>query len=155
VLLTTQYLDEADQLADSIVVVEAGRHVAGGTPEELKAQVGGDRLEVIVADAADLGAARDAVGRVASALVDVDEEGRRVSAPVAHRVAALAEVIPALDAAGVAVDDIGLRRPTLDDVFLHLTGHRTVPSGPTDPTDPSGPTGTDAPTDRTTQEVAA
>jgi ABC-2 type transport system ATP-binding protein len=105
-----------------------------------------------VADAADLGAARDAVGRVASALVDVDEEGRRVSAPVAHRVSALAEVIPALDAAGVAVDDIGLRRPTLDDVFLHLTGHRTVPSGPTDP---SGPTGTDAPTARTTQEVAA
>ena len=137
VLLTTQYLDEADQLAGSIVVVEEGRGIAEGTPEGLKARVGGDRLEVIVTDPGDLGAARAAVARVASAEPDVDREARRVSAPVTSRVTALAEVLPALDAGGVAVDDVGLRRPSLDDVFLHLTGRRAEPTA-AEPTAPAG-----------------
>jgi ABC-2 type transport system ATP-binding protein len=129
VLLTTQYLDEADQLADSVVVVEAGRDIAQGTPEALKAQVGGDRLEVIATDVASLGAIREVVARVASAAPDVDTEARRVSAPVASRVTALGEAVPALQRAGIEVDDIGLRRPTLDDVFLTLTG-RKADEGP-------------------------
>ena len=124
VLLTTQYLDEADRLADEIVVVETGRVIAKGTPEHLKAQVFGDRLDLLVADGDDLGAACEVVARVAAATPEVDAETRRISAPVADRVAALASVLPALEEANVAVEDVGLRRPTLDDVFLHLTGHR-------------------------------
>jgi ABC-2 type transport system ATP-binding protein len=132
VLLTTQYLDEADRLADQIVVVEAGRVIAKGTPEHLKAQVFGDRLDLLVADGADLAAARDVVARVAAAPPDVDAASRRISAPVSDRVAALASVLPALEEADVAVEDVGMRRATLDDVFLHLTGHRAEEAAPDD-----------------------
>jgi ABC-2 type transport system ATP-binding protein len=124
VLLTTQYLDEADQLADRIVVIDAGRAIADGTPDELKSRIGGDRIDVVVADDGDLTVAAEIVGRVCEAEPEIDGDARRVSAPVGDRVAALTEVVRALDAAGLGAEDIGLRRPTLDDVFLRLTGHR-------------------------------
>ncbi len=126
-LLTTQYLDEADQLADQVVVIDAGRAIADDTPERLKTDVGGDHLDVTVTDEADLGAAASIVGRAVGAEPEVDRDIRRVSAPVASRVVALARVMEALAEAGIDVADIGLRRPTLDDVFLRLTGHRSEP----------------------------
>jgi ABC-2 type transport system ATP-binding protein len=151
VLLTTQYLDEADQLADHVAVMDAGKVIAGGTPGELKAQVGGDQLDVVLEDEADLAAAAAVVGRVAGAEPEVEREVRRVSAPVEERVAALTEVARSLADAGIGVADIGLRRPTLDDVFLRLTGRRTEPTDPEpDDPDPTGPARTE-----TTQEVAA
>ena len=124
VLLTTQYLDEADQLCDRIEVIDAGRRIAEGTPEALKAQVGGDRLEVVVGAATDVPAAVAVLARVSGSAPEVDAEAGRISAPVSRRVAALTEVVGGLAEAGVAAADIGLRRPTLDDVFLSLTGHK-------------------------------
>ncbi len=125
VLLTTQYLDEADQLADRISVLDEGRVIAAGTPAALKADLGGDRLDVVVHDAADLAPAAAALARVSGADAETDPDARRVSAPVRDRVAALTDAAHALRESGVAVEDIALRRPTLDEVFLHLTGHRT------------------------------
>jgi ABC-2 type transport system ATP-binding protein len=124
VLLTTQYLDEADQLCDRIEVIDAGRRIAEGTPEALKAQVGGDRLEVMVGAASDVPAAVAVMARASGAAPEVDPEAGRISAPVSRRVAALTEVVAGLAEAGVAAADIGLRRPTLDDVFLSLTGRK-------------------------------
>ncbi|MEU0371651.1 ATP-binding cassette domain-containing protein [Streptomyces sp. NPDC006283] len=117
VLLTTQYLEEADQLADRISVVDAGRVIAEGTADELKAKTGGDRIDVVLRDA-------DRLGLVASLLpgeAAVDVDRRMVSAPVSDRMAALTETVRALEAAGVEAEDISVRRPTLDEVFLHLT----------------------------------
>ncbi|KIR65863.1 daunorubicin resistance protein DrrA family ABC transporter ATP-binding protein [Micromonospora haikouensis] len=125
VLLTTQYLDEADRLADRISVLDGGRVIAEGTPDDLKARLGGDRIDLVVRDAADLAAAGAQLGRVAGGEPEVDPDRRLVSARVEHRAGALTEVLRALDAAGVAVEDVALRRPTLDEVFLHLTGRRT------------------------------
>jgi ABC-2 type transport system ATP-binding protein len=122
VLLTTQYLEEADQLADRICLVDAGRLVADGTPDELKAAVGGDRIDVVLRDAGHLGAAV-ALLPVPKDAVTVDTDRRLLSAPVTDRMAALAGVVRALEEAGVEAEDIALRRPTLDEVFLHLTGH--------------------------------
>ncbi|MFI2509633.1 ATP-binding cassette domain-containing protein [Streptomyces sp. NPDC018972] len=122
VLLTTQYLEEADQLADRICLVDAGRVVADGTPDELKAAVGGDRIDVVLRDAGHLGAAV-ALLPVPKDAVTVDTDRRLLSAPVTDRMAALAGVVRALEEAGVEAEDIALRRPTLDEVFLHLTGH--------------------------------
>jgi ABC-2 type transport system ATP-binding protein len=130
VLLTTQYLDEADQLADRVVVIDRGRAIAGGTPEELKTQVGRDRLDVVVGRDDDLAAAVAVVAGLATAEPEVDAATRRISAPVAQPVAALTQVVRTLADGGVEVDDIGLRRPSLDDVFLHLTGHRAEPAEP-------------------------
>jgi ABC-2 type transport system ATP-binding protein len=127
VVLTTQYLDEADQLADRITVLDGGRKVAEGTPSELKSRIGGDRIDVLVRDAADLPAAAALLGRAADGAVEVDVALRRISAPVRDRVAALTGVVRALDDAGLAAEDIGVRRPTLDEVFLHLTGKPTAP----------------------------
>jgi ABC-2 type transport system ATP-binding protein len=124
VLLTTQYLDEADQLADQVVVMDSGTAIASGTSEQLKARVGGDQLEVIVEDDRELAAAAAIVGRVAGTEPVLDPATRRVSTPVARRVAALTEVVRLLSDAGIGVADIALRRPTLDDVFLSLTGHK-------------------------------
>ena len=124
VLLTTQYLDEADQLAGRVVVIDAGRVIAGGTPEQLKAEVGGDRLEVVVEDPRDLAAAAEVLARAGTAAPEVVPDVGRVSVPVHRRVAALTEVVSGLAGAGIAAADIGLRRPTLDDVFLSLTGRR-------------------------------
>lgn len=133
VLLTTQYLEEADQLADRLSVVDAGRVVAEGTPDELKSKIGGDRIEVVLHDVADLDVAAGIVGRVCVGAPDRDPETRRLSASVTDRVAALTEVMRALVDAGVAVEDIGLRRPTLDEAFLHLTGGSAgLPTGRAD-----------------------
>ncbi|NEE59383.1 DUF4162 domain-containing protein, partial [Streptomyces sp. SID8455] len=124
VLLTTQYLDEADRLASHITVIDRGRAIADDTPDALKNRVGGDRIEVVAADGGDLAAVAKAVGRVAGGgLVLSDDTTRRVHAQVADRVAALTEVARSLQDDGIAVEDIGLRRPSLDDVFLRLTGH--------------------------------
>ncbi|MBC9820697.1 ATP-binding cassette domain-containing protein [Terrabacter sp. MAHUQ-38] len=123
VLLTTQYLDEADQLASGVSVMDRGLVIAEGRPDDLKRRVGGDRLEVTVADRADLDRARAAVARWASGDPVVDVETGTVGAPVADRVTAIGSVLEELGREGVGIDDIGLRRPTLDDVFLRLTGH--------------------------------
>ena len=123
VLLTTQYLDEADQLADRISVVDTGRVVAEGSPDELKAAIGADRLEVVVRDAGRLTDAAGVLTRVTGAEVGIDPDTRRLRAPVTDRVSALVEAAEALRAAGIAVDDLGVRRPTLDEAFLRLTGH--------------------------------
>ncbi|TYB67230.1 ATP-binding cassette domain-containing protein [Nonomuraea sp. PA05] len=122
VLLTTQYLEEADQLADRVSVIDAGRVVAEGTPDELKSKLGGDRLDVVVHDPELLAQAAEIIGRVASGPAEVDRDTRHVSAPVSERVQALTEVLAALAAAGIEAEDVALRRPTLDEVFLDLTG---------------------------------
>jgi ABC-2 type transport system ATP-binding protein len=133
VLLTTQYLDEADQLADQIVVVDDGRAIAEGSPDGLKAQVGGDRLEVVLAHDDDLATAVEQMTAVATTDPEVERDTRRISAPVTKPVAALTTVIQALAEASVEVADVGLRRPTLDDVFLTLTGRRADDAGTPDP----------------------
>jgi ABC-2 type transport system ATP-binding protein len=122
-LLTTQYLDEADQLADRIVVVDAGRAIAEGTPDELKAKVGDNRLTLTLAPGSDLNAALPAVSRQAGGPVEVDAERRRLVAPVPAADGITTEMIRSLDVAGVKVTDVQLSRPSLDDVFLVLTGH--------------------------------
>ncbi|MFJ8204193.1 ATP-binding cassette domain-containing protein [Micromonospora chalcea] len=124
VLLTTQYLQEADHLADRVCVIDSGRVVAEGTPERLKARIGADRLELVVRDAADLPTAAAVVERATGAAVTVDAELRRVDAPVADRIAVLMTVLRTLEDAGVAVEDVLVRRPTLDEAFLRLTGGR-------------------------------
>ncbi|WP_405535932.1 ATP-binding cassette domain-containing protein [Streptomyces sp. NBC_00075] len=121
VLLTTQYLEEADQLADRVSVVDRGRVVADGTPDELKARTGGDRIDVVLRDAGQLGAAV-ALLPVPADSVSADPDRRLLSAPVTDRMAALSGVVRALEAAGIEAEDIALRRPTLDEVFLDLTG---------------------------------
>jgi len=129
VLLTTQYLEEADLLANQIVVVDHGLIIARGTSDELKAQVGGERLDIVVArrGGSDIRSSLDAAVRAlapyAQGEPQVDVERRRVVVPVANGSRLLAGAVRDLDAAGVQVDDLALRRPTLDDVFLALTGH--------------------------------
>ncbi len=122
-LLTTQYLEEADALANTIAVVDHGRIIARGTSDELKAQVGGERIEVVVH-------ARDDITRAVGVLTDgvdgdhtIDEHMRKITVPARGGARRLAHVVRELDDAKIAIDDIALRRPTLDDVFLTLTGH--------------------------------
>ena len=122
-LLTTQYLEEADELAHSIAVVDAGRIIARGTADELKAQVGGERIEVVVRDRADLTRAADLLARDCEGDCTVEEHTRRLTVPAHGGAQRLVQVVRDLDEAAIAIDDIGLRRPTLDDVFLALTGH--------------------------------
>ncbi|NEY32823.1 ATP-binding cassette domain-containing protein [Streptomyces sp. PRKS01-65] len=128
VLLTTQYLEEADKLASRITVIDRGRAIADDTPDGLKDRVGGDRVEVVLAERGDLPRAVKVVARVCEGEPETDEGELRVHAPVTDRVAALTEVARTLQDEGVGVEDIGLRRPSLDDVFLRLTGHRTKTS---------------------------
>jgi ABC-2 type transport system ATP-binding protein len=128
VLLTTQYLEEADQLADAIALIDRGRVIAEGSPEQLKARLGGDRIDVVVHDAGALPDAASIVGDVAGAEPELDPDRRRVSAPVRDRMAALGEVIRRLADADIAAEDVALRRPTLDEVFLQLTDAEEVPA---------------------------
>jgi ABC-2 type transport system ATP-binding protein len=121
VLLTTQYLDEADRLADEIAIIEHGRLVASGTADELKTRAGRDVIDVRVREAGDLPRAGAALGSEAT----VDAQRGRVALPAAGGAEELVVAIRALDDAGIALADIALRRPTLDDVFLALTGHTT------------------------------
>ncbi|MCW2622590.1 MAG: drrA3 [Frankiales bacterium] len=122
-LLTTQYLEEADRLADDIVVIDHGRIIAQGSADDLKSQVGGERIELVVAEEGQVGAARAVLDRISIGAVSVDAQARRLTAPVTGGGSALLEALRELDAAAVKVLDVGLRRPTLDDVFLTLTGH--------------------------------
>jgi ABC-2 type transport system ATP-binding protein len=125
-LLTTQYLEEADELADTIAVVNHGRIIARGTSDQLKAQVGGERIEVVVHDRTRIDDARRILGGIGVGAATVDEHTRRVTVPSDGGASRLATVIREFDEASIGIDDIGLRRPTLDDVFLSLTGHVAV-----------------------------
>ena len=128
VLLTTQYLEEADQLAHEIVVIDHGKVIAQGTSDQLKSQVGGDRLEVVVRDAAQGPAAAAALAPLAGEAPTADQH--TVTAPVSGGSVAIVDAVRRLDEAGVAIADIALRRPTLDDVFLALTGHAAADDQP-------------------------
>src|SRR6266568_3847948 len=130
VLLTTQYLEEADQLAHQIAVVDRGRVIAKGTADELKTQVGGERLELTVAPGGNLNAALQAVLPYSSGEIQLNSEHRHLAVPVTHGAQQLAAVVRDLDAAHIPLDDLALRRPTLDDVFLTLTGHAAIEAEP-------------------------
>jgi ABC-2 type transport system ATP-binding protein len=127
ILLTTHYLDEADELADHVVVIDHGRTVASGTIGDLKASVGRDVIEAVVTDRARLEEAGQVLGRVTSNPPRVDRGSRRATAPAAGGARELAAVIRGLDDARIGVDEIGLRRPTLDEVFLALTSDHAGP----------------------------
>jgi ABC-2 type transport system ATP-binding protein len=127
VLLTTQYLEEADELADDIVVLDHGRVVARGTPAGLKARIGNERLEVVLETADELGAAAEALRWFADGEADQDVEQRRLIVPLRRRMR-LIEIVRALDAAGIEAVDVQRREPTLDDVFLTLTGRSEAPA---------------------------
>jgi ABC-2 type transport system ATP-binding protein len=123
-LLTTQYLDEADQLADRIAVIDGGKVIAEGTPTELKASMGGQRLLITLAEGSDASAAAAALRPFTTAPVIPNEWDRIIEAPVTATDGLATEVVRALDAAGVKVNDIAVRSASLDDVFLTLTGHQ-------------------------------
>ena len=125
VLLTTQYLEEADQLADTIVVIDKGRVIARGSADELKGQIGGEHLELVVSSPDELQTTAQVLAEVGSGEPTIDEHTRKVDVLVDGGTKALIEALRRLDALDVAVLDIGLHRPTLDDVFLSLTGHAT------------------------------
>ena len=122
VLLTTQYLEEADQLADHIVIIDHGRAIATGTPTELKSQAGLDVVEVRVRHGSDLGVVTEILAPLGTEPPHVDEPARRVAVPVASGTESLATAVRLISERGIGLDDIGLRRPTLDEVFLSLTG---------------------------------
>ncbi len=123
VLLTTQYLEEADHLADSICVIDHGRVIAEGTSDELKSQIGGHRVVIALVDAADCAQAREVLARHGDGEVSVGDSGRDLDVPVRGGALALQAVLSDLAADGIRLHDAGIRRPTLDDVFLTLTGH--------------------------------
>ncbi|WP_026533604.1 daunorubicin resistance protein DrrA family ABC transporter ATP-binding protein [Arthrobacter sp. H14] len=123
VLLTTQYLEEADQLADDIAVIDGGKVIAEGTADQLKARIGGHRIEVTLIEASDAGAAREVLGRHGEGEPRIDDDGRTLEVPVIDGPRALQYVLAELREGSIELHDAGIRRPTLDDVFLKLTGH--------------------------------
>jgi len=125
-LLTTQYLEEADQLARRVAVIDGGAVIAEGTPDQLKSSVGGEHLEVALAAGADVEAAILAVKPFAAGGIAPDEDGRRLSVPVAAAEGLTTRVVRALDQAGIPVNDVTMQRASLDDVFLALTGHMST-----------------------------
>ncbi|HET6626286.1 MAG TPA: ATP-binding cassette domain-containing protein [Nocardioidaceae bacterium] len=142
-LLTTQYLEEADLLADNIVVIDHGKVIAEGTADTLKAQVGGERLEITVSDPSRLGRAEELLGPLGVGPVVVEEHQRSLLMPVTGGAAVLANALRRLDAEQIEVDDVGLRRPTLDDVFLALTGHTAEQAEDTESSEAENETETD------------
>ena len=144
VLLTTHYLDEADKLSDRIAVIDNGRNITDDTPAGLKRAIGGDRLDVVLQDPGEIPGAVEVIARIAGVAPVVEREELRVHAPVTDRVGVLTEVARTLRDDGIGVEDIGLRRPTLDEVFLQLTGHPAQSStedetgGPQPPTPKEG-----------------
>ena len=126
VLLTTQYLEEADQLADNIAVIDEGRVIAQGTSDELKLLVGGQRVEVTVHDVADIDKARSVLARHVTGDITSGADSRTLVGPVENAAKTLQKVLKDLADAGVELNDAGMRRPTLDDVFLQLTGHAVL-----------------------------
>ncbi|HSE70871.1 MAG TPA: DUF4162 domain-containing protein, partial [Nocardioidaceae bacterium] len=136
----TQYLEEADLLADNIVVIDHGRVIAEGTADQLKAQVGGERLEITVSDATHLHTARELLQPLGVGPVVLEEHQRSLLVPVTGGAGVLTDALRRLDAEQISVDDVGLRRPTLDDVFLTLTGHTAQESADeADRADGAGP----------------
>ena len=125
-LLTTQYLEEADELADMIAVVDHGKIIARGTADELKSQVGGERIEVVIRDRAVIAQARELLARDAGGDTTLDEHTRKLTVPAHGGAQTLVQIVRDFDDAGIHIDDIALRRPTLDDVFLALTGRGTA-----------------------------
>ncbi|HKE50251.1 MAG TPA: DUF4162 domain-containing protein, partial [Actinomycetes bacterium] len=123
ILLTTQYLEEADQLADTIAVVDHGQVIARGTADELKSRVGGERVEVVVRERSRIPDAVRLLDSLCGAEASVEEHTRRVTAASSGGSKVLVEVVREFDGAGIEIDDLAMRRPTLDDVFLTLTGH--------------------------------
>jgi len=128
-LLTTQYMEEADQLADDIVVIDHGREIAHGTTGELKTMVGGERIEVSLQSDASMEDAQRVLARFSVDGLYIRD--RSVTAPISGGAQTLTEALRALDSEGVKLADVGLRRPTLDDVFLSLTGHVAENEGTT------------------------
>ncbi|MBD0735554.1 ATP-binding cassette domain-containing protein [Streptomyces sp. CBMA29] len=131
-LLTTQYLEEADHLAHDICVIDHGKVIARGTSDQLKAQTGGERVEVVVHERDRISDAARALAGFGKGDAKIEEHQRKITVPVTGGAKLLAEVIRDLDAQGIEIDDIGLRRPTLDDVFISLTGHAAEQENATD-----------------------
>jgi ABC-2 type transport system ATP-binding protein len=160
-VLTTQYLEEVDQLADTVHVIDRGQVIEAGSPDDLKARAGGDRIDVVVQDGDQVAVAAVAIAAAAGAGVEVVPEHRRISAPVTDRTATLTAVVTSLHEAGVAADDLALRRPSLDEVFIQLTGHIATGSratgspGPDPDPDPPDLADPPAPSTRDHQEMPA
>ncbi len=141
-LLTTQYMEEADLLADDVVVIDHGREIARGTADQLKLQVGGERIELVAEVATDIPVVHEVLSRHAADAVHVDDHRRMLTAAVTGGTVDLRKVLTDVEERGIRLSDAGLRRPTLDDVFLTLTGRTATDGAPDDdhPTDPTDST---------------